>query len=49
LIEDAAKPERDPFPFVVADATRLKSLGWRPKVAIQEGLRRLVAAQVTKP
>lgn len=41
LIQAAAKPELDPFPFVVADASRVKSLGWSPAVTVEDGLRRL--------
>jgi nucleoside-diphosphate-sugar epimerase len=32
----------DPYPCVVADATRLKSLGWQPQVALGPGLRQLI-------
>ena len=42
LVRAAPNPEPDPFPFVVADAARLNSLGWRRRVPWQEGLRRLV-------
>lgn len=42
---EAAKPSQpDPFPFVVADAAKLKSLGWRPAVNLDEGLERLLGA-----
>jgi nucleoside-diphosphate-sugar epimerase len=43
LVRVASKPEPDPFPYVVADATRLKSLGWRQRVSWEEGLRRMLA------
>lgn len=33
---------QDPLDFVVADAGRLHSLGWRPEVGLVDGLRRLV-------
>lgn len=33
----------DPYPHMVADATRLRSLGWRPQVSIAEGVTRLIA------
>lgn len=33
---------RDPLDFVVADVSRLHSLGWRPEVGLVDGLRRLV-------
>ncbi|MGH7970410.1 MAG: NAD-dependent epimerase/dehydratase family protein, partial [Limisphaerales bacterium] len=45
LIQEATPPEPDPFPYVVADATKLRSLGWQPGVAIDAGLRWLVACQ----
>jgi UDP-glucose 4-epimerase len=43
LVRVAQNPDRDPFPYVVADPIRLKSLGWRQRVPWEEGLRRLVA------
>lgn len=54
LAEFAGRPElvvlpadapRDPLDFVVADASRLRSLGWQPQVALVDGLRRLVEAR----
>ncbi|HWI59086.1 MAG TPA: NAD(P)-dependent oxidoreductase [Bacillota bacterium] len=45
LVEAANPPAPDPFPFVVADATRLKALGWRQAVTIQEGLKRMVTTR----
>ena len=42
LVEEANPPQMDPLGFVVADAGRLKSLGWRQRVTMEEGLRRLV-------
>lgn len=47
LVVVPADAPRDPLDFVVADATRLLSLGWRPKVALVDGLRRLVEARRT--
>jgi nucleoside-diphosphate-sugar epimerase len=41
-IAEADPPDPDPFPYVVADATKLKGIGWRPAVTVEEGLRRLV-------
>jgi nucleoside-diphosphate-sugar epimerase len=32
----------DPFPHVVADAAKLKALGWRQQVPLEAGLKRLV-------
>jgi nucleoside-diphosphate-sugar epimerase len=42
LVQAAAQPDPDPFPFVVADASRLKALGWQQQVSLDEGLQRLV-------
>jgi nucleoside-diphosphate-sugar epimerase len=44
LIEEANPPQPDPFPFVVADAGKLKSLGWQPAMGLKNGLARLVEA-----
>ncbi len=38
LIEFAQPPAPDPFPVVVADAAKLRALGWRPAVSLPEGL-----------
>jgi nucleoside-diphosphate-sugar epimerase len=32
----------DPLGFIVADAGRLRKLGWEPKVTLESGLRRLI-------
>lgn len=45
LVEVPANPVADPLDFVVADASRLHSLGWRPQVTLAAGLRRLVEAR----
>ncbi len=42
LVRVAPNPEPDPFPFVVADASRLKSLGWRPAHDLRRGLNELL-------
>jgi nucleoside-diphosphate-sugar epimerase len=42
LVENQNPPVVDPFPFVVADATKLQNLGWRPQVDLQTGLSRLI-------
>lgn len=47
LITVPENPPSDPLDFVVADATRLRSLGWRPQVPLAVGLRRLVEARAT--
>jgi dTDP-6-deoxy-L-talose 4-dehydrogenase (NAD+) len=44
LVAEAIPPESDPLAFVVADATRLRALGWQPTVSLTEGLERLRAA-----
>lgn len=35
---------RQPSDFVVADVSRLRALGWRPRVTLPDGLDRLIAA-----
>ncbi len=45
LIKVPEKPVTDPLDFVVADAGRLLSLGWRPQVTLAAGLQRLVDAR----
>ena len=42
LIELADQADPDAFPFVVADATRLKQHGWSPKWALRRGLEQMV-------
>jgi nucleoside-diphosphate-sugar epimerase len=41
LLRLAQDAPPDPLDYMVADATRLRSLGWRPEVGLEEGLRRL--------
>jgi nucleoside-diphosphate-sugar epimerase len=41
LVSDAAEVSADPLDYMVADATRLRALGWREEVGLEEGLRRL--------
>jgi dTDP-6-deoxy-L-talose 4-dehydrogenase (NAD+) len=41
LVEEASPAEKDPLGFVVADATRLKQLGWRQQVSLEQGLNNL--------
>lgn len=43
LVREQSPPADDPLGFVVADATRLKSLGWRPAVTLDAGLAKLAA------
>jgi nucleoside-diphosphate-sugar epimerase len=44
LVENAAHPVADPFGHVVADASRLRSLGWQPAFDLRRGLESLIAA-----
>ena len=39
-VSNSAAP--DPLGFIVADAGRLRKLGWEPKVTLESGLRRLI-------
>jgi nucleoside-diphosphate-sugar epimerase len=43
LVQEQIPPGPDAFPFVVADAGRLKSLGWQPKTDLRQGLRQLIS------
>ncbi len=40
LVKDADPPEVDPLGYVVADAARLRSVGWQPAYDLDRGLRR---------
>lgn len=42
LIRTPAEAPADPLDHVVADAGRLRALGWQPQVTLESGLRRLV-------
>jgi nucleoside-diphosphate-sugar epimerase len=42
LVQEANPPELDPVPYVVADGTRLRGLGWRPAHSLADGLKQLV-------
>lgn len=42
LVRVAAEPAVDAYPFVVADASRLKSLGWEPKIGLEQGIAALI-------
>ena len=42
LVAEVSPPEIDPLGCVVADATRLKWLGWQPAVNLREGLKLLM-------
>lgn len=41
LVDEVSPPEVDPLGFVVADADRLKQLGWKQSHNIQQGLEKL--------
>ena len=42
LVAVAEPPETDPFPFVVADVSRLGALGWRPAWTLDRGLQEMI-------
>ncbi len=42
LIQEQNPPEPDPLPYVVADASRLRGLGWRPGYDLRQGLTQLL-------
>ena len=44
LVRVPENPVADPLDFVVADSSRLRSLGWSPKVSLNSGLQRLMEA-----
>lgn len=44
LVAEISPPEKDPLGYVVADASRLRALGWQPEVDLNLGLTRLLAA-----
>jgi nucleoside-diphosphate-sugar epimerase len=48
LVQEQIPPELDAFPFVVADAGRLKSLGWQSRTNLRQGLSRLISQLVTR-
>ena len=41
LVEEISPAEKDPLGFVVADASRLKQLGWRQQFTLEQGLNEL--------
>ena len=43
LVDEISPAEKDPLGFVVADATRLRGLGWKPAHTLRQGLEKLVA------
>ncbi|MDB6021437.1 MAG: NAD-dependent epimerase/dehydratase family protein [Pedosphaera sp.] len=48
LISEIDPPEIDPLGYVVADASRLRGLGWRPAHTVAQGLQKLYLAQSQK-
>ncbi len=44
LVEEVRPPQIDPLGYIVADATKLHGLGWRPEVDLRAGLERLLAS-----
>lgn len=42
LVEENSQPADDPFSFVVADAERLRELGWKPRHTLEQGLGKLI-------
>jgi len=42
LIEEVVPPEIDSLGYVVADATRLRRLGWAPQHDLSQGLAKLL-------
>jgi len=49
LVAEISPPEIDPLGYVVAEATRLRSLGWQPAHSLQAGLEKLLAALTASP
>lgn len=41
LVTKAEKLTMDPFPTTVADITKLQANGWRPSIALEDGIQRL--------
>jgi nucleoside-diphosphate-sugar epimerase len=42
LVGEANPPETDPLGDVIADAAKLKSLGWEPKTSLEQGIAKLL-------
>jgi nucleoside-diphosphate-sugar epimerase len=47
LVAEVSPPEIDPLGYVVADAGRLRALGWQPTHDLQAGLEKLMASLAT--
>lgn len=41
LVDEISPPEKDPFAYVVADATKLHQLGWKSAHTLKQGLEKL--------
>lgn len=41
LVRASENPSADPMPVAVADIGKLRATGWRPRIPLEEGLRRL--------
>lgn len=46
LIEKSDTPDIDPYGYMVADVSRLKSLGWQQKISMKDGLQKMLSAMV---
>ena len=42
LVDEKTSATPDPFGYIVADAQRLRALGWSPQVSLREGLQQLI-------
>ena len=43
-VRETASSRPDAYPYIVADSTRLRSLGWQPILTLRQGLEPIVAA-----
>lgn len=49
LVDEVSPPEQDPLGYVVADARRLRQLGWQPEFTLQRGIKALLGSMVLEP
>jgi nucleoside-diphosphate-sugar epimerase len=49
LVSEIEPPEVDPLGYVVADASKLRGLGWEPAHTMAQGLQKLLERVVAKP
>jgi len=47
LVAEVSPPEIDPLGYVVAEASRLLQLGWKPEHTLRRGLEKLIASRPT--